>query len=74
MFGYLASLVCDYLLNGRKGPALIKAINLKCKLYKKWIKTRKAADKNRYSSHAKLLRRDLHSAENFITLVNLIPQ
>ncbi len=44
-------------------PALIKSINRKCKLYKKWIKSKKIIDKNKYVSHSKLLRKDLLTAE-----------
>ena len=44
-------------------PILVRSINLKSKLYKKWIKTKKIGDENRYKNHAKVLRKDLLSAE-----------
>ena len=44
-------------------PGLIKSINTKCKLYKKWIKTKKARDETKYKSYAKLLKRSLELAE-----------
>jgi len=42
---------------------LIKSINHKCKLYKKWIKTRRIHDENKYKNYAKCLRRILTAAE-----------
>ena len=44
-------------------PILIKSINLKSKLYKKWIKSKKTCDESRYKNHAKILRKDLLAAE-----------
>jgi hypothetical protein len=43
--------------------ALIKSINTKCKLYKKWIKSKKISDQNKYKNYAKLLRKTLNLAE-----------
>jgi len=42
---------------------LIKSINRKCKLYKKWIKTRKKCDETKYKNYQKLLRKTLFAAE-----------
>ena len=44
-------------------PSLLKSINLKCKLYKKWIKTKKSSDEIKYKNHAKLLKKNLNYAE-----------
>ncbi len=44
-------------------PDLIKQINHKCKFYKKWIKSRKKTDEDRYKNHAKKLRANLAAAE-----------
>jgi len=44
-------------------PALIKSINVKCKLYKKWIKSKKPRDELRYKNYAKVLRNILYAAE-----------
>jgi len=45
-------------------PALIKSVNTKCKLYKKWIKSKKQKDEIKYKNYAKFLKRILKLAEN----------
>ena len=44
-------------------PALVKSINKKCKLYKKWIGSKKICDEIKYKNYAKLLRNLLNVAE-----------
>ena len=44
-------------------PALLKSINVKCKLYKKWIKSKKTAHESKYKKYAKCLRKLLQAAE-----------
>ena len=44
-------------------PAISKSINTKCKLYKKWIKSKKIKDEIKYKNFAKLLRKVLNKAE-----------
>jgi len=45
-------------------PALIKSINTKCKLHKKWIKTRKRLDETKYKKYTNLLGKLLRIAKN----------
>ena len=44
-------------------PGLIISINFKCKLYKKWIKSKRVSDENKYKAYAKILKRILSAAE-----------
>lgn len=44
-------------------PALIKSSNTKCKLYKKWIKTKRKSDEAKYKNYAKSFKKLLREAE-----------
>ena len=48
--------------------ALIKSINQKCKLYKKWIKSKKKCDENKYRNYSKILRKLLDYSEKLYYL------
>ena len=39
------------------------SINYKCKLYKKWIKSKKVSDETKYKNYAKVLKKTLNLAE-----------
>jgi len=43
--------------------ALIKSMNVKCKLHKKWVKSRKKYDEIKYKNYSKMLRKLLRVAE-----------
>ena len=44
-------------------PGLVKSINHKCKLYKRWIKTKRHNDELKYKLYQKTLRKTLFAAE-----------
>lgn len=45
-------------------PAILKSIETKCNLYKKWNKTKKTKDEKKYKIYSKLLKKVIKNAEN----------